>query len=53
AVAKNSMQTYSNDNGNGCFFGFDFVDSRGGEIRVTCFNEIAEKFYGTIENEKT
>ncbi|KAH9320580.1 hypothetical protein KI387_015219, partial [Taxus chinensis] len=53
AVAKNSMQTYSNDNGNGCFFGFDFVDGRGGEIRVSCFNEIAEKFYGTIENEQT
>ncbi|KAH8479767.1 hypothetical protein H0E87_031418, partial [Populus deltoides] len=30
-------------------FSFDLLDSDGGEIRVTCFNQVADQFYHQIE----
>ncbi|KAH9292201.1 hypothetical protein KI387_042611, partial [Taxus chinensis] len=49
ALGKTSLKEYANANGTGSYFTFDFVDDEGGEIRVTCFNEIAAKFFEEIE----
>lgn len=35
--------------GEGKLFSFDLLDAGGGEIRVTAFNDQAEKFYAIVE----
>lgn len=46
---KSELRHYSNPRGDGKVFSFDLLDSQGGEIRVTCFNAVADQFYHVIE----
>ncbi|OIT05373.1 PREDICTED: replication protein A 70 kDa DNA-binding subunit A-like isoform X1 [Nicotiana attenuata] len=48
-TAKAELRHYNNQRGDGKVFSFDLIDSDGGEIRVTCFNSVADQFYGQIE----
>ncbi|CAN0906747.1 Replication protein A 70 kDa DNA-binding subunit C [Linum grandiflorum] len=48
-TAKAEMRHYHNPRGEGKVFSFDLLDSNGGEIRVTCFNAVADQFYPCIE----
>lgn len=48
-TAKGELRRYNNARGDGKVFSFDLLDSDGGEIRVTCFNAIVDRFYGVIE----
>ncbi|CAL1373777.1 unnamed protein product [Linum trigynum] len=48
-TAKAEMRHYNNTRGDGKVFSFDLLDSDGGEIRVTCFNAVADQFYSQIE----
>ncbi|KAL5098316.1 hypothetical protein RYX36_002643 [Vicia faba] len=48
-TAKGDLRRYNNARGDGKVFSFDLLDSDGGEIRVTCFNAIVDRFYDTIE----
>ncbi|KAL6178695.1 hypothetical protein ACLB2K_050213 [Fragaria x ananassa] len=47
-TAKSELRTYTNARGEGKVFNFDLIDSSG-EIRVTCFNPVAEEFFSLIE----
>ncbi|KAK4800408.1 hypothetical protein SAY86_020895 [Trapa natans] len=46
---KGELRHYNNARGDGKVFSFDLLDSDGGEIRVTCFNSVADQFYNQIE----
>ncbi|KAL8040254.1 hypothetical protein ABFX02_10G086300 [Erythranthe guttata] len=48
-TAKGDLRRYNNARGDGKVFSFDLLDSDGGEIRVTCFNAVVDRFYETIE----
>ncbi|EEF48016.1 replication factor A 1, rfa1, putative [Ricinus communis] len=48
-TAKGDLRRYNNARGDGKVFSFDLLDSDGGEIRVTCFNAVVERFYDVIE----
>ncbi|KAL6523631.1 Replication protein A 70 kDa DNA-binding subunit A [Orobanche gracilis] len=48
-TAKGDLRRYNNAKGDGKVFSFDLLDSDGGEIRVTCFNAVADRFYDAIE----
>ncbi|OAY69163.1 replication protein A 70 kDa DNA-binding subunit A-like [Ananas comosus] len=48
-TAKTELRRYNNPRGEGKVFSFDLLDSDGGEIRVTCFNTVADQFYDQIE----
>ncbi|RWW21335.1 hypothetical protein BHE74_00010527 [Ensete ventricosum] len=48
-TAKSELRRYNNPRGEGKVFSFDLLDSDGGEIRVTCFNMVADQFYDQIE----
>ncbi|CAK8540260.1 unnamed protein product [Lathyrus sativus] len=48
-TAKGELRLYNNARGEGKVFSFDLLDSEGGEIRSTCFNAVADKFYSLIE----
>ncbi|GMH09156.1 hypothetical protein Nepgr_010996 [Nepenthes gracilis] len=48
-TAKSELKHYNNPRGDGKVFSFDLLDSDGGEIRVTCFNAVADQFYDQIE----
>ncbi|KAJ8773977.1 hypothetical protein K2173_009408 [Erythroxylum novogranatense] len=48
-TAKAELRHYNNPRGDGKVFSFDLLDSDGGEIRVTCFNAVADQFYHQIE----
>lgn len=45
---KSEIRTYSNVKGSGKVFSFDLVDEKGGEIRITCFNETVDMFYNMV-----
>ncbi|XP_010449392.1 PREDICTED: replication protein A 70 kDa DNA-binding subunit E-like isoform X1 [Camelina sativa] len=45
---KAELREYSNPRGQGKVFSFDLLDADGGEIRVTCFNAVADQFYDQI-----
>ncbi|XP_010439755.1 PREDICTED: replication protein A 70 kDa DNA-binding subunit E-like [Camelina sativa] len=45
---KAELRQYSNPRGQGKVFSFDLLDADGGEIRVTCFNAVADQFYDQI-----
>lgn len=51
-TAKGELRHYNNARGDGKVFSFDLLDSDGGEIRVTCFNAVADQFYHLIEPNK-
>ncbi|KAK6944766.1 Replication factor-A protein 1, N-terminal [Dillenia turbinata] len=46
---KGDLRRYNNARGDGKVFSFDLLDSDGGEIRVTCFNAVVDRFYDIIE----
>ncbi|MED6182107.1 Replication protein A 70 kDa DNA-binding subunit A [Stylosanthes scabra] len=48
-TAKGDMRRYNNARGDGKVFSFDLLDSDGGEIRVTCFNAVVDRFYNVIQ----
>ncbi|XP_009616238.1 replication protein A 70 kDa DNA-binding subunit A isoform X1 [Nicotiana tomentosiformis] len=48
-TAKGDLRRYNNSRGDGKVFSFDLLDSDGGEIRVTCFNAVVDRFYDKIE----
>ncbi|KZV31988.1 replication protein A 70 kDa DNA-binding subunit A-like [Dorcoceras hygrometricum] len=48
-TAKGDLRRYNNAKGDGKVFSFDLLDSDGGEIRVTCFNAVVDRFYESIE----
>ncbi|XP_015575144.2 replication protein A 70 kDa DNA-binding subunit E [Ricinus communis] len=48
-TAKGELRHYNNVRGDGKVFSFDLLDSDGGEIRVICFNTVADQFYHQIE----
>ncbi|GER56231.1 replication protein A 70 kDa DNA-binding subunit [Striga asiatica] len=48
-TAKGDLRLYNNARGEGKVFSFDLLDSDGGEIRVTCFNAVADQYYDQIE----
>lgn len=48
-TAKGDLRRYNNARGDGKVFSFDLLDSDGGEIRVTCFNAVVDRFYECIE----
>ena len=49
---KGPMRTWNNANGSGSLFSFDVLDTHGGEIRITCFKDLAEKFNSELEEGK-
>ncbi|XP_057813034.1 replication protein A 70 kDa DNA-binding subunit A [Cryptomeria japonica] len=49
-TAKGDLRRFNNAKGDGKVFSFDLLDSEGGEIRITCFNSVADQFYDRIEN---
>ncbi|VFQ62512.1 unnamed protein product [Cuscuta campestris] len=51
-TAKGDLRHYNNARGDGKVFSFDLLDSEGGEIKVTCFNAVADQFYPLIEPNK-
>ncbi|KAJ6759595.1 REPLICATION PROTEIN A 70 KDA DNA-BINDING SUBUNIT A [Salix koriyanagi] len=48
-TAKGDLRRYNNARGDGKVFSFDLLDSDGGEIRVTCFNAVVDRFYDAVE----
>ncbi|XP_057750335.1 replication protein A 70 kDa DNA-binding subunit A-like [Arachis stenosperma] len=48
-TAKGDLRRYNNARGDGKVFSFDLLDSDGGEIRVTCFNAVVDRFYNAIQ----
>ncbi|XP_006647995.1 replication protein A 70 kDa DNA-binding subunit A [Oryza brachyantha] len=48
-TAKGDIRRYHNAKGDGKVFSFDLLDSDGGEIRVTCFNALLDRFYKVVE----
>ncbi|KAH9615132.1 hypothetical protein KSS87_007234 [Heliosperma pusillum] len=48
-TAKGDLRRYNNARGDGKVFSFDLLDSDGGEIRVTCFNAVVDRFYDVIQ----
>ncbi|WCJ20607.1 Replication protein A 70 kDa DNA-binding subunit A [Euphorbia peplus] len=51
-TTKAELRHYNNPRGGGKVFSFDLLDSDGGEIRVTCFNAVADQFFDQIETGK-
>ncbi|GAB4838016.1 Replication protein A 70 kDa DNA-binding subunit A [Ancistrocladus abbreviatus] len=47
-TSKSEIRRYNNARGDGKVFSFDLLDSDGGEIRVTCFNALVDRFYDAI-----
>ncbi|KAF3787930.1 Replication protein A DNA-binding subunit A [Nymphaea thermarum] len=47
-ASKGKLWWYNNPTGEGNLFSFDMLDSNGEEIRVTCFNLMADQFYDRI-----
>ncbi|XP_072987756.1 replication protein A 70 kDa DNA-binding subunit A-like [Typha latifolia] len=48
-TSKSELRRYNNPRGEGKVFSFDLLDSDGGEIRLTCFNTVADQFYDQVE----
>ncbi|XP_051131454.1 replication protein A 70 kDa DNA-binding subunit A [Andrographis paniculata] len=48
-TAKGDIRRYNNARGDGKVFSFDLLDSDGGEIRVTCFNSVVDRFYDAVD----
>eukprot|EP00253_Pinus_taeda_P012080 PITA_12080 len=48
---KTALRQFQNQYGLGRVFGFDLFDTEGGEIHITCFNNVADYFFDKIQNE--
>lgn len=48
-TGKGDLRRYHNAKGEGKVFHFDLLDAEGGEIRATCFNNVADQFHDRIE----
>ncbi|KAI5070171.1 hypothetical protein GOP47_0014514 [Adiantum capillus-veneris] len=48
-TSKGDIRRFNNAKGEGKVFSFDLLDAEGGEIRVTCFNNVADQFYEQLE----
>uniref|UniRef100_UPI001CB88CD4 replication protein A 70 kDa DNA-binding subunit A-like n=1 Tax=Erigeron canadensis TaxID=72917 RepID=UPI001CB88CD4 len=48
-TAKSELRRYHNAKREGKVFSFDLLDSDGGEIKTTCFNDVADQFYEQID----
>ncbi|KAL6536746.1 Replication protein A 70 kDa DNA-binding subunit A [Orobanche minor] len=48
-TAKGDLRHYNIAKGDGKVFSFDLLDSDGGEIRMTCFSVVADRFCDAIE----
>ncbi|ESQ55458.1 hypothetical protein EUTSA_v10024555mg [Eutrema salsugineum] len=47
-TSKGELRHYNNQRGDGKVFSFDLLDADSGEIRVTCFNAVADQFFDQI-----
>ncbi|KAJ4878152.1 Replication protein A 70 kDa DNA-binding subunit C [Raphanus sativus] len=47
-TSKGELKHYHKTSGDGKLFSFDLLDADGGEIRVTCFNEVVDRFFDVI-----
>ncbi|KAL0692969.1 hypothetical protein Bca4012_060149 [Brassica carinata] len=47
-TSKGELRRFNSTRGDGKVFSFDLVDAAGGEIRVTCFNDVVDKFFDVI-----
>ncbi|KAL1225986.1 Replication protein A 70 kDa DNA-binding subunit C [Cardamine amara subsp. amara] len=47
-TSKGELRRFSNTRGEGKVFSFDLLDADGGEIRVTCFNDVVDQFFDLI-----
>lgn len=47
-TSKGELKRFSNVRGDGKVFSFDLLDGGGGEIRVTCFNDVVDQFFDQI-----
>lgn len=48
-TSKGDLRRFHNAKGDGKVFHFDLLDAEGGEIRVTCFNAVADQFFDQVE----
>ncbi|KAJ8754287.1 hypothetical protein K2173_002738 [Erythroxylum novogranatense] len=48
-TAKGELRHYNNPRADDKGSSFDLLDSDGGEIRITCFNAVADRFYHRLE----
>ncbi|KAL3688110.1 hypothetical protein R1sor_014419 [Riccia sorocarpa] len=48
-TSKTELRRYNNAKGDGKVFSFDLLDVEKGEIRCTCFNNVADQFYERVE----
>ncbi|XP_078433130.1 replication protein A 1A [Wolffia australiana] len=48
-TSKTDLRRYNNAKGDGKVFSFDLLDADGGEIRATCFNAAADRFFDLIK----
>eukprot|EP01112_Ceratiomyxa_fruticulosa_P011541 TRINITY_DN3134_c0_g1_i3.p1 TRINITY_DN3134_c0_g1~~TRINITY_DN3134_c0_g1_i3.p1 ORF type:complete len:699 (+),score=161.52 TRINITY_DN3134_c0_g1_i3:175-2097(+) len=46
---KSAVRTFKNAKGEGKFFSIDLIDTQGGEIRATLFNDNADKWNETLQ----
>lgn len=51
-TSKSNLRTFTNARGTGKVFSIDLLDSSGGQIRGTFFNDAATVFYDMLEQEK-
>ncbi|ESQ39667.1 hypothetical protein EUTSA_v10000781mg [Eutrema salsugineum] len=47
-TSKGELRRFNGPRGDGKVFSFDLVDADGGEIRVTCFNDVVDQFFDVI-----
>ncbi|XP_056844966.1 replication protein A 70 kDa DNA-binding subunit C isoform X2 [Raphanus sativus] len=47
-TSKGELRRFNGARGEGKVFSFDLVDADGGEIRVTCFNDVVDRFFDVI-----
>lgn len=48
-TAKMEIHHFKNNKGNGHMFSFDMIDKKRTEVRVTCFNELADLHFQQIQ----
>ena len=51
-TAKSEMKSWTNQRGEGKLFSIDLLDSTGGQIRATMFNDAVDKFYHLFEQDR-
>ena len=48
-TAKGDLRRYNNARGDDKVYSFHLLDSGGGEMIVTCFNAVVDRFYDVVE----